>query len=246
MKRKPKLSPPCWNWEEDLSAPDEPPGVIPDFWNERPNHLDEVFLELSRTHLAPRGFMIWLLLGMAVNMIFGWWIALGDRELIQLLLLFTPFLLWLGLSMWKTEVETPRDMPLRFNRARQRLYAYNFVHKAWNPFERWRVVPVAYDWSQVRAERWLASRAYNSAGITLSIIRPGSNEVVDRFSLTDRGMNAHTWAYVCTYMQQGPDALPPPDPPRNHNDVPWYNAALLLAPKVNWPAEMDHESRTAP
>ncbi|MGE8410663.1 MAG: DUF6708 domain-containing protein [Pseudomonas sp.] len=193
--------------------------------------------------------MIWLLLGVTATMISMWWLALssrGGRDLIELLLLFTPLLLWPCLSTWKTEVETPRDMPLRFNRARQRLYAYNFVHKAWNPFERWRVVPVVYDWSQVRAERWISSRMWNRAGVMLSIVRPGSNEVIDRFLLTDMGEDAHTWAYVCAYMQEGPKALPRPGPARDHNDVPWYNAALLLAPKVKWPADMDLESRTAP
>ncbi len=153
MKRKPKLSPPCRHWEEDLPPSEEPPVVMPASWIERPNHLDDVFLELSRKDIAPRGVMIWLLLGVTATMISMWWLALssrGGRDLIELLLLFTPLLLWPCLSTWKTEVETPRDMPLRFNRARQRLYAYNFVHKAWNPFERWRVVPVVYDWSQVR------------------------------------------------------------------------------------------------
>jgi len=46
-------------------------------------------------------------------------------------------------------------------------------------------------------------------------------------------------------MQQGPDALPPPGPPKDHNDV-GLNIALLLAPKVKWPADMDLESRTGP
>ena len=143
-------------------------------------------------------------------------------------------------------------MPLRFNRTRQRLYAYNFKYRWWNPFEKWRVVPVAYDWSQVRAERWRRTHftaqggAIIQFGVELSIVKPGTNEVIDRFPLTAMGADAHAWAYVCTYMQQGPDALPPPGPPWDHNDVLWCNIALLLAPKVNWPAEMDHESRTAP
>ncbi|MDU9389341.1 DUF6708 domain-containing protein [Pseudomonas sp. zfem002] len=146
----------------------------------------------------------------------------------------------------------PRDLPLRFNRPRQRLYAYNFKYRWWNPFERWRVVPVAYDWSQVRAERW--SRRHFTAqggiilqcGVELSIVKPGTNDVIDRFPLTAMGADEHAWAYVCTYMQQGPEALPPPGPPWDHNDVLWCNVAMLLAPKVEWPVEMDRESRTAP
>ena len=152
----------------------------------------------------------------------------------------------------KVETAPPRDLPLRFNRARQRLYAYNFKYRWWNPFEKWRVVPVAYDWSQVRAERWRRTSftaqggAIIQFGVELSIVKPGTNQVIDRFPLTAMGADAHAWAYVCTYMQQGPDALPPPGTPWDHNDVLWCNIAMLLAPKVKWPAEMDRESRTAP
>ena len=151
----------------------------------------------------------------------------------------------------KFDAAPPRDQPLRFNRARQRLYAYNFNYRWWNPFERWRVEPVAYDWSQVRAERWLkrgatAHGVVIKGGVVLSIVKPGTNEVIDRFPLTTMGADQHAWAYICTYMQQGPDALPPPGPPKDHNDVSVLNIALLLAPKVKWPADMDLESRTAP
>ena len=159
---------------------------------------------------------------------------------------------WLISIFWKFDVAPPRDLPLRFNRARQRLYAYNFKYRWWNPFEEWRVVPVAYDWSQVRAERW--RRTHFTAqggviiqfGVELSIVKPGTNQVIDRFPLTAMGADEHAWAYVCTYMQRGPDALPPPGPPTDHNDVLWCNIAMLLAPKVEWPVDMDLESRTAP
>ncbi|HCN44838.1 MAG TPA: hypothetical protein DIT18_03585 [Pseudomonas sp.] len=138
-------------------------------------------------------------------------------------------------------------MPIRFNRIRQRLYAYNFKYSLWNPFERCRVLPVAYDWSQVRAERWSVGAGTTfRRGVELSIVKPGTNEVIDRFPLTAGGADEYAWAYVCTYMQQGPDALPPPDEPWDHNDVLWCNVAMLLAPKVEWPADMDLESRTAP
>ncbi|MDR0277590.1 MAG: hypothetical protein LBJ37_06880 [Paucimonas sp.] len=170
-----------------------------------------------------------------------------------LMLLFTLLIgVWVVPIFWKFDVAPPRDMPLRFNRARNRIYAYNFNYRWWNPFERWRVKPVAYDWSQVRAERWLKRGATAQGGlvikggVVLSIVKPGTNEVIDRFPLTTMGADEHAWAYICTYMQQGPDALPAPGPPKDHNDVSWLNIALLLAPKVKWPADMDLESRTAP
>ena len=150
------------------------------------------------------------------------------------------------------DVSVPRDLPLRFNRSRQRLYAYNFSDSWWNPFKRWHVAPVTYDWCQVRAERW-HKRAFTpqgalivKEGVVLSIVEPGTNKVIDRFPLSTMGADEFAWAYVCTYMQQGPSALPPPDPPRDHNDLPWYNIGLRFAPKVKWPDDMDLESRTAP
>ncbi|AZD86918.1 hypothetical protein C4K14_4096 [Pseudomonas chlororaphis subsp. aureofaciens] len=111
---------------------------------------------------------------------------------------------------------------------------------------------MAYDWSQVRGERWKKRGATAQGalvikwGVVLSVVKPGTNEVVDRFPLSTMGADEFAWAYICTYMQQGPEALPPPGTPRDHNNVPWYNLALRLAPKVKWPAEMDRESRTSP
>ncbi|NBA96260.1 hypothetical protein GUY40_15080 [Pseudomonas sp. R5(2019)] len=152
----------------------------------------------------------------------------------------------------KSNLSPPRDLPIRFNRIRQKIYIYHFKYRWWNPFERWLVVPVAYDWSQARAERW-KQHGYTAQGgvifkwgVMLSIVAPGTNKVIDRFHLSTMGADEHAWAYICTYMQKGPEALPPPEPPKDHNDVPWYNLAMRLAPKVQWPDDMDRESRTAP
>ncbi|WP_241507455.1 DUF6708 domain-containing protein [Pseudomonas sp. AFG_SD02_1510_Pfu_092] len=160
--------------------------------------------------------------------------------------------LWMSLFMFRLSTCAPRDEPIRFNRARGKIYAYNFKYRWWNPFEEWKVDPVSYDWSQVRAELWWRNAAlpnggfFFNNGVMLSIVTPGTNNVIDRFQLSFMGANEHVWAYVCTYMQQGPSALPPPGEPKDHNDVLWCEFALRLAPKVNWPAEMDLESRTAP
>ncbi|KVH40991.1 hypothetical protein WS88_05580 [Burkholderia cepacia] len=159
---------------------------------------------------------------------------------------------WMAAMGLRLDISPPRSEPIRFNRLRQRIYAYNFTYRRWKPFERWRVVPVAYDWSQVRAEGWKKRGATAQGaviikwGVVLSIVEPGTNKVIDRFPLSTMGPNEFAWAYICTYMQQGPSALPPIESPRDLNDVPEYNLALRLAPKVKWPADMDHESRTAP
>ena len=253
--RSPKLSPPCSGWKEDLPSPDEPPNHTPALGFDTPNHQNSVYLELPRASAASRGLVIWFAPVMVILLIqmscvfisieykigFDLWVIFISSASVEV------WSLWLCI---KIDIAPPRDLPLRFNRTRQRLYAYNFNYRWWNPFERWRVEPVAYDWSQVRAERWLKRGATGNGvvikgGVVLSIVKPGTNEVIDRFPLTTMGADEHAWAYICTYMQQGPEALPPPGPPKDHNDV-GINIALLLAPKVEWPADMDRESRTAP
>jgi len=256
MKR-PRLIPPCPGWQEDLPGPDELPVVAPALGLDTPNHQDEVFLELPRKSPFMRGIVIWFVPVATILILLIIWFHLSTYWTLMIedwiAFIFAVLInVWLIPILWKYDVAPPRDLPLRFNRTRQRLYAYNFKYRFWNPFEEWRVVPIAYDWSQVRAERWRRTHftaqggAIIQFGVELSIVKPGTNEVIDRFPLTAMGADAHAWAYVCTYMQQGPDALPPPGPPWDHNDVLWCNIAMLLAPKVEWPADMDLESRTAP
>lgn len=220
---------------------------MPTFWIRPPNHLDDNFLELSRTYEPGRGPMIWFY---PFSFLFVIWmlaeLPVGrlDGDAWLLIIVFALCFLWVGTMQWKIEVIMPRDSPIRFNRARQRVYCYNLYYSKFNPFRPWRVIPVVYDWSQVRAELWHVNHA---SRIMLSIIKPGTNQVIDRFPLTAQGeASGLVWNCVCAYMQQGPSALPPPPPPVDHNDVPWYNLSLRLAPKVEWPADMDRESRTAP
>ena len=251
----PKLVPPCSGWQEDLPHPDDPPVVVSALGFATPNHQDHVFLELPRASALVRGWVICfapLSIGFLVMLLWDFLPAMQaiSFELHVMVAVTLIIGVWSACVFWSFDVAPPRDQPLRFNRSRQRLYAYNFNYRWWNPFERWRVEPVAYDWSQVRAERWLKRGATGNGvvikgGVVLSIVKPGTNEVIDRFPLTTMGADEHAWAYICTYMQQGPDALPPPGPPKDHNDV-GINIALLLAPKVKWPADMDRESRTAP
>ncbi|MHA6197340.1 DUF6708 domain-containing protein [Pseudomonas wadenswilerensis] len=247
--KRPRLAPPCLGWREDLPTPDEVPVSVPSLGFDTPNHQDDIFLELPRSSALIRGVVIWFVPLSSFFLVFFLSGVLSNLQMMnfELWIMFLSvvgFSIWLIPLFWKFDVAPPRDLPLRFNRARKRLYAYNFKCRWWHPFERWRAVPVAYDWSQVRAERWRTGDA--KCGVELSIVKAGTNEVIDRFPLTFIGGDAHAWAYVCTYMQQGPKALPPPGPPKDHNDVLWCNVAMRLAPKVEWPADMDLESRTAP
>ncbi|PPA75276.1 hypothetical protein C4E15_17245 [Achromobacter spanius] len=156
--------------------------------------------------------------------------------------------------MYRTDIHQPRDLPIRFNRARRKIYVYGFHMVWWKPFSHWYVTTASHDWDDVRAEVWEQWGASSSGtlmikwGLSIAIVKPGTNEVLERFHLSTYNKDLdNLWAYVCTYMQLGPDALPPCDiEPRDANDVPAYNLALRWAPLVEWPEAMDIESRSAP
>lgn len=253
----PLLDPPCPGWQSDLPGPETVPVVPQSLGFDTPNHMDEVYVEISRRLLLTRGFIIWIgflmFLGAAEISMSAIRLSFGThaKGLLAATMSCVVFCVWAGLMFLHIDISPPRDLPIRLNRARQKLYAYNFKYSWWNPFG-WRVMPVAYDWSQIRAERW-KHRSFTAQGVliikwgvTLSVVAPGTNKVIDRFPLSTMGADEHAWAYLCTYMQQGPQALPPPGPPRDCNRAPWYNLARLLAPKVKWPSDMDLESRSAP
>ncbi|WP_328822756.1 DUF6708 domain-containing protein [Pseudomonas sp. S31] len=154
----------------------------------------------------------------------------------------------MNFHLFRISLSPPLDEPIRFNRARQKIYAYNFKYSQWNPLaKQWGIHPVSYDWAQLRAERWDLSGGHHTIrGVTLSVLHPETGRVIDRFMLSINGSNQHVWAYICNYMQKGPSALPPPEPPIDHDDILWCELASRLAPKVNWPASLDIESRTPP
>ena len=162
---------------------------------------------------------------------------------------------WLGIYIWRMDVEAPRDEPIRFNRLRRKVYVYRFFHDGAKPFSRtaWGVRPVAYDWDDLHAEACSLYGPMGTGGfietVTLAVLKPGTNEVLDRFLFAHEIQRGEMyWAMAQLFMQQGAHALPTfPYPPRdwNNEDVS-FNLARRLAPKVVWPAEMDLESRTAP
>lgn len=254
---RPRLNPPCAGWQEDLPSSELMVLIQASLSGRTPNHQDEVYLEIPRSSLSVRGIFILFSLAAAVSClvvpgdVVGAFLE-GDTNFIFIGGFVWLLGMWSTLFFYKVAVCPPRDEPIRFNRLRRKIYAYNFRHTWWNPFAVWGVVPVSYDWSQVRAERWSQMGGLPNGGfiyktgVMLSIVAPGTNKVIDRFPLGTMGADEHAWAYICTYMQQGLAALPVPDPPKDHNDLLWYEFALRLAPKVVWPPDMDLESRTAP
>lgn len=254
---RPHLNPPCTGWIEDLPHPDTPIAIEASLGNQSPNHQDLIYLEVPRPLGWAREVMAFLSLPtIAITTPLLSFINSNleqrDFESVLVDILILACGVWASVFCLRVSISPPRDEPLRLNRVRKKLYAYNFKYCWWNPFTNWKVETVCYDWSQVRAERWSQTGALPNGGlifkwgVTLSIVAPGTNNVIDRFPLVTMGADQHAWAYICTYMQEGPSALPPPGEPKDHNDVLWCEFALRLAPRVEWPAEMDLESRTAP
>ncbi|MDH0738330.1 DUF6708 domain-containing protein [Achromobacter spanius] len=262
-----KLVPSCQGWQRDLPGPNEKPVVTPSAKEYAPNHIDDIYLELSRRSSSLRGALLIpiLVLGycafiQAPSVIFSvlWseWSSFDSFDLFLVLsgLFITVLCAWASAFMYRTDIHQPRDLPIRFNRARRKIYVYGFHMVWWNPLSHWYVTTASHDWDDVRAEVWQQWGATAGGGliikwgVSLAIVKPGTNEVIERFHLSTYNQDLdNLWAYVCTYMQQGPEALPPCDiEPRDANDVPAYNLALRWAPRVVWPEAMDAESRSAP
>ena len=252
---QPKLNPPARGWQADLSGPNAPPDDEPSLSGGVINHLDGIYLEIARSFLSIRGVLFWLNV-LCIPVYF--WCADGifdypdDIFLVTISVVFVSSCVWGVLVMFRMDISPPRDLPLRFNRMRRKMYVYEIDAVWWNPFIRWPIRAVSYDWDDVRAEAWQQQGVINGGhvmkwGVVLSVVKPGTNEVIDRFQLRAKGDGESAWAYICTYMQEGPNSLPPLDSPsRDSEDEHRLNIAYMLAPKVKWPAAMDIESRTAP
>ncbi|MEN5158322.1 DUF6708 domain-containing protein [Achromobacter spanius] len=229
--------------------------------------MDETYVEFARNTSSFRGvsFVLSLLIpwtflehsGLVANTIYSVTsTGMGPLEFGILLLfaLSTAVSVWTAFVIFRAEVSPPRDLPLRFNRLRRKVYVYDFHSVWWNPFERGYVTTASYDWDDLRAEKWKVRGATPGGGliikegVSIAVVEPDTNNVVTRFHLnTDAANTSNFWAYVCAYMQNGINGLDPDRAePRDANDVAPYNIALRLAPKVQWPADMDLESRTAP
>jgi hypothetical protein len=252
MKR-PLLDPPCPRWIKDLPTPCESPTVEPLMEKQAPNHQCAIYLEIARQTTTPRCASSILTVILCIPLTLNIYLMLSllepkNLESIIYSILELMLIAWGVATGILIDTTPPLDEPIRFNRPRQKIYAYNFMRQWWNPFDKGKIAAVSYNWSQVRAELWAQTRSGLIVrwGAMLSIVAPGTNNVIDRFHLSVMGTDELTWAYICTYMQEGPAALPPPGAPKDHDDILWCEFALRLAPRVVWPAEMDLESRTAP
>ncbi|PVZ10634.1 hypothetical protein SAMN05660463_03512 [Pseudomonas sp. URIL14HWK12:I9] len=209
-------------------------------------------MEVSRKFSIPRGLSTLLavpffILGpLTVGVTIKTWMVAGVMtELISILTL--ALMIWCVVILIRTDLNTPLDEPIRFNRARQKIYVYRFKPRWTAPWRRWPIEFSIYDWPQVRAELWSSgSGVYYRCGTILSVVDTGTGEVIDRFPMNRDTLSEEPWLYIHTYMEKGPSALPPFDTPRDPNELVWYSPFRRWAPKVKWPEAIDRESTTAP
>ena len=264
--KTPLLDKPAPGWKRDLPGPNEPPSIepYPPVLTNPPNHIDDVYLELARATVRTRGAGAWLapfLLLISLIPPATWIDSIASGAsfpslAISVALLFASIApLWLGIYIWRMDTSAPRDEPIRFNRARGKVYVYRFRHNGLKPFSRsaWGAHPEVYDWDNLHAEACSIYGAMGSGGliqtVTLAVLEPGTHKVVDRFHFAhDIQQGEMYWAMAQLFMQQGSQALPLfPRPPRDwNNEKKRFNLARRLAPKVHWPEAIDLESRSAP
>lgn len=261
---KPLLNNPTDGWKADLPLPKIPSSgpLLP--IGRPPKFADDIYLELSATRLMNRT----ILLCLSLVVLFTALLSLSYFFFVRLIgadagVLILPALMSVvsvgagigGLGMLRASICPPRDEPIRFNRKRGKVYLYRF-HRG-GPISRkgWGVCPIVFNWEDLRAESWCRMAPSPSGvpifawGVDVAVVASGTNQVVDRFQLAGSSANGeHMWAMARAYMNLGSEALPRyPYPPRDwNNDVPTFDPGLRLAPKVQWPADMDLESRTAP
>lgn len=258
--RAPLLNKPSPGWQRDLATPTD--DYFPDSQS-KPyptlNSLNRIYMEVSRRSTKMRGLMlgiavaplafVLLIPGDFTDLQHRWGIGIGAA-----LGFIAPYILMVLMAVLCIRIDTsiPRDEPIRFNRLRRRVYVYSFQHVWWNPFSHWYVTTKSYNWSDLRAEAWRQRGANGQGGllitwgVSIAVVKPGTNEVMERFPLSVGQDEGSSWDYVCAYMQHGPEALPPVERFNDPNEVPPYNLALRLAPKVRWPEQMDAESRSGP
>ena len=240
---QPKLNPPAQCWREDMPENHEPQLVPPQLrWRGTQN---DIYLEVPRYSME---IMWWILPPVSFLMIVLIFFLLYSSScnecmetmFVVFFIVITIFLfIWFGLKLYFIE---PRNQPFRLNRKRQKLYMYNY-NRSWLPWLKWLVSVRVYHWADIHGEISFSptpgDRGYRLYG---AVCEPGTCNVVERFLLAREGEEREQlnqiWSYLCMYMQNDNDFLPP----RNAEPPAFWRPRKA----DQWPAEMEHESTTAP
>ncbi|QCR38592.1 hypothetical protein C1N62_20420 (plasmid) [Nissabacter sp. SGAir0207] len=247
FSRESTLTPPLKNWEEDLPKSVETQHTAPrltyineinNVWMEVPLHEDILWCAAPFTFiLTTIGVFLFLAIGLDI-------IISGIPSYSIPFIMFIGSFICLTASLFdlKLIAYTPRPLPIRFNRALQKVYVYQHTRR-WNPWVRWPTTIKVYNWADIHGELSYQSGRYDQGyQLWCAVCQPGTRQVIDRFMLSDaighpkvqRGL----WSHCCHYMAHRPVPIRPlyKTQPRT-----WK-----LRETVRWPADIDHESRTAP
>ncbi|WP_443113021.1 DUF6708 domain-containing protein [Herbaspirillum seropedicae] len=216
-------------WYEDLAAReseiDFKERLESPLLDEDLNHVDENYLEISRTSSVIRGLGI-LVGGAFFLSVIGFFIPL----LIKLRDVYFNLIPALGIIFCVMLVGglvaaglfalhdclLPRDTPVRFNRNTRKVYFYEYTASL-QRLRRWRKEIKVYDWDQIEAEVTKVSGFTGKTYVVrhelvLVICKAGTNEVIDRISLKGNDVTVETlyqlWSYIRRFMAYGPARIP--------------------------------------
>ncbi|QCR38593.1 hypothetical protein C1N62_20425 (plasmid) [Nissabacter sp. SGAir0207] len=250
FSRESTLTPPLKNWEEDLPKSVETQHTAPrltyineinNVWMEVP-YYEDIFwgggwlATIAITLAFPFCCLFIFMPGFLYESFF-------NNFLFLIFYLFSLFFIFtLAFMNIKLMLTVPRPLPIRFNRARQKVYVYQHT-RSWNPWVRWPTTIKVFDWADIHGELSYQSGRYNQGyQLWCAVCQPGTRQVIDRFMLSDsighpkvqRGL----WSHCCHYMAHRPV---PTRPLYKTQPRTWK-----LRETVRWPSDIDHESRTAP
>jgi len=237
---QPKLNPPVSCWREDMPKNSEPQLVPPqlrwlesrnDTWLEVPRYSTEViWWGMLFTAFLVFGVMIFFVF-LCMSMSFYLFASIGFLIFSSMIFFFI-----------KMYYVVPRNLPLRFNRKRQKIYIFNYNHSRL-PWLNWPVSIKVYNWADAYGEISFSptpgDRGYRLYG---AVCEPGTYNVVDRFLLAreweEREQLNQIWSYLCIYMK-GESDLPEPR---------FKGRPDFWRPRKadKWPDDMERESTTAP
>lgn len=190
----PFLNHPAPGWKHDLPGPSEPPSVKPEsgYLANIPNNIEDVYLELSTSTLRGRGVITWVGIFMLLVSLLPLQVIGSFSELyfsmsdLLLCVIGTLGGIWGGMFMIRTDVSMPRDEPIRFNRARRKVYAYHFIRDLKRPFSpsAWGVRIASYDRDDLHAEACETYGPMGTGGFSQSVMLSVRNQVPET-SLSD-------------------------------------------------------------
>lgn len=221
------------HWYEDLVERDAPEDRKPKLVDGDMNAIDGICLEVSRASTLIRGagvvfgtvgiaFLIFGLVFIA-TLVFDSAIKIDELLVAAFgLAIAVTGLLWGVVLLLRLDLTVPRDRPVRFNRIRNKVFVYEHAFSI-NSFAKWPIQVKVFDWNTLQAElhrqAGFNGKAYvQRFSLWLVSVKPGTNEVEDRFEL--KGNHPTTaelynlWAYCRHYMRQGLSDLPKNRPRR--------------------------------